>query len=284
MPSLTNITATLAITIGLTACATSINSQQETLNQNKEIALKLLTQGVVNFDREYIMRYAAPEYRQHNPVVADGRDGLLDFIDSLENQGTQINITSIRILAEGDLVMIHQQAQVNSDNVVAIDLFKISNNKIIEHWDVIQPEIIDTVNGHSMTGGVTDITDMDKTAENKQLVLELINKVFINQQPSYIDSYISPNYIQHSPFVADGRQGLKDFLEGLTQSQTSFRYTKLHSILAQGNFVFTQSEGIYEDKTMAFSDIWRIKNGKIIEHWDAVQEIPSQFMHDNGMF
>jgi len=276
MKSLIKKTAAVGLALSVTACA----NQQ---NTNKEIALGLLELGIVKFDRDYIFQYTAPEYRQHNPVVADGRAGLLDFIDLLERQQTEITITPIRIIAENDLVMIHQQAQVNGAKV-AIDLFKVKNNKVVEHWDVIQDEITDTVSGRSMTGGSSEIKDLDKTAENKQRVSQLIDALFINGKQDAIDKYIAKNYIQHSPFVPEGREGLKQFINDLTNNNISFGYTKMHNIVAEGNFVFTQSEGVFDDQPTAFSDLWRLEDGMIVEHWDAVQTIPTEFAHDNGMF
>ncbi|MEZ8222591.1 nuclear transport factor 2 family protein [Vibrio splendidus] len=275
MPLLKKKVAVATLAIELPACTTT---------ENKYIALNLLTQGVAKFDRDYITRFVASEYRQHNPIVEDGRIGLLQFIDSLESKHSKITIKPIRILAEGELVMIHQQAQVDGEDLVAIDLFKINDSKITEHWDVIQSEITETTNGNSMTGGVAKITDLDKTAENKQLVANLIDDIFINSNRHNLAQYIDPNYVQHSPFVPDGREGLEGFLQGLADSNTSFFYTKMHNILAEGNFVFTQSEGVFDDTATAFNDLWRIEDGKVVEHWDAVQAIPEEFAHGNGMF
>lgn len=54
--------------------------------------------------------------------------------------------------------------------------------------------------------------------------------------------------------------------------------------MAEGNFVFTQAEGVYDGTPTAFYDIWRVEDGMIVEYWDAVQAIPTEFAHENGMF
>ena len=84
--------------------------------------------------------------------------------------------------------------------------------------------------------------------------------------------------------VADTRDGLKQFITYLADNNIAFGYEKVHLTLGEGNFVFTQSEGIYDGAATAFYDLWRVEDGKIAEHWDVVQTIPEEFAHDNGMF
>ncbi|GGJ52666.1 hypothetical protein GCM10008938_43280 [Deinococcus roseus] len=55
-------------------------------------------------------------------------------------------------------------------------------------------------------------------------------------------------------------------------------------IIAEGNFVFSHSEGTFAGKHVAFADLFRIENGKIVEHWDAIQEVPTVGRNANGMF
>ena len=63
-----------------------------------------------------------------------------------------------------------------------------------------------------------------------------------------------------------------------------FDYHKVHRILGEGNFVLTQSEGRWNGKPQAFYDLFRIKDGKIVELWDIIQEVPEEMAHENGIF
>jgi predicted SnoaL-like aldol condensation-catalyzing enzyme len=65
-----------------------------------------------------------------------------------------------------------------------------------------------------------------------------------------------------------------------------FKYTKVHKVLGEGNFVLTVSEGEWNgSKKHVFYDLFRMKGGKIVEHWDVIQEIPTEGLaHNNGMF
>lgn len=90
--------------------------------------------------------------------------------------------------------------------------------------------------------------------------------------------------MQHNPFVPDTLDGLRGFIDYLGAQEIEFYYTEIHNVVAEGNSVFVQSEGIYDGASTAFSDLWRVEDGVIVEHWNAVQEVPAEFAHDNGMF
>jgi len=84
-------------------------------------------------------RYVAPEYVQHNPLLATGREPAVKFLSS---RMTRESISDIkRVVAEGDLVVLHVHSRANlSDRGRAVvDIFRVTNGKIVEHWDVIQP-------------------------------------------------------------------------------------------------------------------------------------------------
>jgi predicted SnoaL-like aldol condensation-catalyzing enzyme len=84
-------------------------------------------------------RYVAPEYVQHNPLLATGREPAVKFLSS---RITRESISDIkRVVAEGDLVVLHVHSRANlSDRGRAVvDIFRVANGKIVEHWDVIQP-------------------------------------------------------------------------------------------------------------------------------------------------
>lgn len=163
-------------------------------------------------------------------------------------------------------------------------MFRFENGKIAEHWDSIQETVSETASGRSMTDGATEITDLDRTGADKALVTGLVTDVLMKGEIDKIDSYIAPAYMQHNPFVPDTRDGLKGFIAYLGENEIQFWYSDLHLVVAEGNFVFTQAEGVYDGTPTAFYDIWRVENGMIVEHWDAVQAIPTEFAHENGMF
>ncbi len=120
------------------------------------------------------------------------------------------------------------------------------------------------------------------TEQNKQIVISYTTEVLGNKNLSVIDQFIADNYVQHDPFVGDGKQALKEMLSatmtGLPKSK--FEYAR---IAADGDFVFLHFKVPFNGKQVAWVDIFRLENGMIVEHWDVMQEIITSSLHNNPM-
>lgn len=249
----------------------------------KNLATDLLQRGLVQGDTAFIKDSVDVDYIQHNPQAPDKLEGLLEFVGYLGSLEQPIAINPVRVIQEDDLVMVHSEYALDGPKAV-FDLFRIADGKLVEHWDAIQDVPTTTVSGRSMTDGPTEITDLDKTAENKQLVTNFVTDILVNGKGEKITDYIGETYNQHNPNVGDGLDGLGAFIGYLSKNNISFFYTKVHRVVAEGNFVFTQSEGDFGGVHTAFYDLFRVDDGLIVEHWDVVQEIPKESAHQNGMF
>ncbi|WP_219988728.1 nuclear transport factor 2 family protein [Leucothrix pacifica] len=109
----------------------------------------------------------------------------------------------------------------------------------------------------------------------------------LGKNPGKITDYVSTEtYHQHNPVVADGLDALGGAMKAMADAGTPMTYTKNHVILGEGNFVLTVSEGQFLGKHTSFYDLFRIADGKIVEHWDTLETIPpeSEWKHDNGKF
>lgn len=250
----------------------------------KEIAIGIIKTGLIEGNIEFINKYVAEDYIQHNPQAPDGRAGLIGFTKYLASSGNDNKATIVRALSQGDLVALHVVYEFGDAKTVAFDLFRFKDGKAVEHWDGLQPWVEKTVSGRSMTDGPTTITDLDKTDANRALVTNFVNDVLVNGKFNQINNYIGDIYLQHNPNVGDGLGGLSAFVSYLQENQISFKYTKVHNIVAEGNFVLVQNEGEFGGKHTAFYDLFRVENGKVVEHWDVVQEVSEKMAHENGMF
>jgi predicted SnoaL-like aldol condensation-catalyzing enzyme len=261
----------------------SVFSASANANELKEKAVGILEQGLLKGDKEFINRNVAEGYIQHNPTAPDGRAGLLGYVDYAQSLKPNLSINPVRVLQDGDLVAIQSEYDLGGKTIV-FDLFRFKDGKAVEHWDAIQPKPEKTVSGRSMTDGTTEISDRDKTDENREFVRNFVTDILVNGEDDKITQYIGDTYMQHNPNIGDGLDGLGKFLGTLKENNVSFSYKKIHNIVAEGNFVMTQSEGEIGGKTNAFFDLFRIENGKIVEHWDVIQAVPSEMAHENGMF
>ncbi|MWB78251.1 hypothetical protein GLS40_09460 [Pseudooceanicola sp. 216_PA32_1] len=252
-----------------------------------EVVIALVTAAFVDFNPDAARDLMKPDYIQHNPAVPTGAEPLLGVLPALKDSG--FTAEPHRIIAEGDFVVTHAtygNAQVfGADTLVAFDVFRIEDGKVAEHWDNLQPLAGPNPSGRTMTDGPTEVTDLDKTEANKALVVEFVKTVLQGGDASHITDYISVDgYAQHNPQIADNLDGLGAALGALADQGITMVYTETPLVVAQGNFVFTGSEGTFGGEPTAFFDLFRVADGKIVEHWDVIQAIPSEAANDNGKF
>lgn len=252
-----------------------------------EIVLGAVAAIFTNFDPDAAGELLAPDYIQHNPAVPTGAAPIIGFIPALKDSG--IKATTHRVIAEDDLVVLHQtyeNAQAfGAETLVAFDVFRVEDGKVAEHWDNLQAPTGPNPSGHTLVDGATEITDRDKTAENKALVTDFVQTVLQGGDASNITNFISTEtYIQHNANIADGLDGLGAALAAMAEQGIEMKYSETHLVVAEGNFVFTASEGTFAGAPTAFFDLFRVEDGLIVEHWDTMSEIPSEMAHDNGKF
>ncbi|MEM8728715.1 MAG: nuclear transport factor 2 family protein [Pseudomonadota bacterium] len=255
----------------------------------QELVIALVTAVFVDYDADAARQVLAPDYIQHNPVIPTGADGLLNLIPVAKDTG--LTVTTHRIISEGDLVVAHNTFE-NADafgapTLVSFDVFRVEDGVLVEHWDNLQVPPEKTASGRTMTDGPTQITDLDNTAANKAVVAGFVRDVFLNGELDKAPNYIiadSGAYHQHNPLVPDGLAALGAAFAQLADAGQGFSFSELHMIVAEGNFVFTMTEGAMGDVPTAFFDLWRVEDGMIVEHWDTIEPIPAQMAHDNGKF
>lgn len=124
------------------------------------------------------------------------------------------------------------------------------------------------------------------TAENKQTVVAYLEQALNDKQPAEAaEAYLGPRYIQHNPQVADGAEAFVGFITGFTQ-QFPDLHLDIKRVIAEGDLVVTHSLLTVhpDDRGTAVMDIFRLADGKIVEHWDVLQPVPEEAANANTMF
>lgn len=277
-----NLIFILLFGIAMTACAkddVQVQTNNENMKTNKEKVAELL-KSIETGAAEPIAYINANNYVQHNQNVADGLAGFGAVLQQLPEGSARVN--TVRVWEDGDYVIAHTDYNFFGPKI-GIDIFRFEDGLIVEHWDNLQGKVEETVSGRTQIDGPIDITDLDKTEANKALVTNLLRDIFMGANPDIITDYISTaQYDQHNPGVADGLAGLGAALAALAEAGMPMVYEQNHIILGQGNFVLSVSEGIFMNEKVAFYDIFRIENGKVVEHWDTIEKIIPEEDAQNG--
>ena len=117
---------------------------------------------------------------------------------------------------------------------------------------------------------------------NKELVIKAVTEVFINGDAAALDRYWSENYVQHNPQIPNGREALKQMISG----GGNMKY-EMGLVVADGDFVMVHARITgFGPKPLIAVDIFRVKEGKLAEHWDVLQEeVPAEnTASKNSMF
>ena len=262
------------------------NISEVPTNSEKAIAvLQAIQSGDVTAMQDYIN---PNQYIQHNLAYPDGAAAVIGATQSGAFGGTTIDTK--RSFADGDYVVLHSEygGTWNNDTAqVAVDVFRFDDGLIVEHWDNLS-NIEDDVDGTTqLDGTLTPIMESDKTTANRTFIENFSQDFFLNGEYSKIGEFFNESsFVQHSVNAGTDITGLKGFVQNVLGEGTPF-YQSIEFIHVEGNFALMMSQGFPDQTTNLVSgyfDLFRIENGKIVEHWDIVQAIPpeSEWANSNG--
>lgn len=253
-----------------------------------EVVKQALTDVMIGKNVDVIDRYFAEPYIQHNQTVPTGLEAFKNLAATVIAGNPAFNYQMVRILSDGDIGIAHGIYEGFGEvPLVAFDIFRVENGKIVEHWDNLAPLAPPNPSGRSQTDGPVSVSDHDKTEANKALVADFFDTVLIGGAFDTMGAYFNgDDYIQHNSNIADGVSGLGAGLKALSDAGIIMRITQRHAIYGEGNLVLVMSEGDISGQPTAFYDLFRVENGKIAEHWDVIAPIlpDSEAANTNGKF
>tara|TARA_B110000467_G_C18295595_1_gene467772 strand:- start:334 stop:1230 length:897 start_codon:yes stop_codon:yes gene_type:complete len=285
--------------LGVSACGSSDNKPEEVIieevivveeipieneafcseiscEENNKFIIKQIYNDVINgLNMGLIASIYNEGFIQHNTNITDGVTGQEAYFTEMTTNSPEHIATIKHIVADGDYVAVHWHYAENPTNEFVgnahINLYKLYDSKIVEHWNVsMQPNRM-TASGNSVfsdlyiyPANTLPNNDTSIEEENKIMVTEFYLDLFNNKNLDLIGSLVDSNYLQHNYWVPNGSKALLDFVSGGETGGLSIFLT-----LAEDDIVWTFSGS--GTTNLATVDLWRVDNNinKIVEHWDV---------------
>jgi predicted SnoaL-like aldol condensation-catalyzing enzyme len=251
-------------------------------------------------------RYFDANLIQHDAEIGDGGHGDEEFLSNRRKENPeqflseeQYHTVVDNLFADGDLVALksHVYTNPNDPGRVFVDIWRVAGGKFVEHWDVIQPVLSAPLNDATMwCGGASNYAEADKVGDtvahpgcgpsgpsaHREAALATVTAYLaMNEDPlksaEAVERYVADDFVQHSPYVAQGKQALIAYERASAESSAAeLRKSATARIIADGDFVLTHRRVTTsaDPRGVAHLDLYRVRDGKIVEHWDVVQPIP----------
>jgi predicted SnoaL-like aldol condensation-catalyzing enzyme len=125
---------------------------RQNLEVNKLNAIAFYRTAYLGDPEKAVEQYIGEKYIQHNPGVANGTDGFIEYFERMNREYPTKDIEFVRAIAEGNLVALHtRQMWPGNEEYVTMDFFRFDENgKIVEHWDCVQKVPSETKSGNPM--------------------------------------------------------------------------------------------------------------------------------------
>ncbi|MFF5364450.1 ester cyclase [Streptomyces scabiei] len=276
--SSTSDTSTDPAAPSTTSAAARASSASE--EKNKELVLRLYSEAFNKDKTDVVKELVATDYVQHDKAVPGGAEGQVKQFKDVKAKIPGAVATVKHVAADGDLVAVHWHASATPKNEgtgqAKADLFRVDNGKLVEHWGITQTVPKKTASGNSLFSDVYRYPNgepaLSETQEekNRKFAVDAYRKLS-DGDASVIDKSWDPRYYQHNPIAPDGTAPLKRFFQQNTQdapspSSTGGGGTRFGNTLADGDLVWVYSSDY------VVVDLFRVVDGKIIEHWDVVAD------------
>jgi predicted SnoaL-like aldol condensation-catalyzing enzyme len=246
---------------------------------------RLYEAGVNNRDAAVPAQLLAPDFVQHNPLYGTGRDGFASFLSgALVTVFPDLTTTVDVLIAQDDRVLAyvtwrgHHVRTGESIELATADLYRFRDGLMVEHWDLVEyheiepfgfarPEQDQPVAPPAFTGTETQRANMG-------LLLRYIDEVKV-QDYSRAHLYIRPDFRQNDPMIPPGLDGFKACCEIFLAMAPDIHVQPRHLIAGREHIgALWDWVGVQEvtgaPVTVPTSDIYRLEDGLLVEHWDRV--------------
>ncbi|WP_120499493.1 nuclear transport factor 2 family protein [Roseovarius sp. EL26] len=236
-------------------------------------------------------KYIGDVYTQHATAYGDGPVALIKAVAGELTADPDVQVDLYRTIAEGPYVAIHSVWTTSGgEQYVYVDIWRAENGQLVEHWDHYQQVPGDAANANTMfQGPAADIYSSQDSEQNRERAIAVL-KTFDNpSDTSAVENFVSAEtYIQHNPYVPDGRAPFLGYLKELSDNDVRLK-TDIAKTIAMGDFVLVHSKQTKLDADgdldTGYMDIFRFNDeGLIVEHWDVEEVQTGQSANSNDVF
>lgn len=125
----------------------------------------------------------------------------------------------------------------------------------------------------------------DRKEENRRIVLDFYDKAINQKDADAAIAHIGNRYVQHNPNAAEGPEGLRNYIAFLREKFPE-SHSEIKSSFVDGDYVILHVHAVRTpgERGDAIVDIFKMEDGKVVEHWDVIQPIPEKAANSNTMF
>jgi len=303
----TLICALLGVATHAAAAAATAAPRASTTEASRDAVTEFARLLFVAHDpAQAFQRYFSPHLIQHDAEIGDGNHGDDDFLAKRRKAHPEQFLAAEKyatvvdnILADGELVAIksHVYTHPKDRGRVFVDIWRVAGGQFVEHWDVIQT-VPETVRNEATMwcGKASTYTEAQQTGDtvehptcgpagpqsHRSAALAIVTRYMsMGEDPrrsaEAVRMFVADDFVQHSPHIPQGKQALIEYFVTHAQERAAAgRSSELARVLADGDFVLTHRRvtSKQDRRGVAYADLLRVRDGKIVEHWDVVQPIP----------
>ena len=232
--------------------------------------VKTIFEGIAAGDAASATRHLDPaRYLEHDPHVGDGVAGVRSYIEQIARGDHRLDL--VRIIEDGDYVVTQADGHVRDDGVF-FDIFRFDDGLVVEHWGFAAPAGPPNQSGHTQVDGPVTAGRKEDTSANKAFARDYYETFHIGGRHDLAGRYFADSpMLRHEPGVADGVDAFLRDLAALTRDRT---IDAIKLLAGEGDLVFIAALGTHRNEPCAYVDLYRVENGKVMEHWGFPQPIP----------
>ena len=260
-------------------------------------------------------RYFDAHLIQHDAEIGDGGHGDDTFLEKRRQlhpeqflPPEQYHTVVDNLMADGDLIAVKSHVYTNSKDPgrVFVDIWRVAGGKFVEHWDVVQPVPSTSRNQATMwCGGASNYEDAGKvgdvvghpgcgrsgSAEHREAALRTVKAYTamyerLGRAAEAVRTFVADDFVEHNPGIPAGKEALVKYVTERERARaTEGRKSETARTIADGDLVLTHRRVTTktDPRGVAHADLYRVRDGSIVEHWDVIQPIPSFSVSGHSM-